>query len=99
MFRESEGNVVVFYVSSIHVDGGQEGLSIFITGNDEVIVVWILVVSLFVTDSTQIVRVILNCKVDIVIERFRLSGKLVHSSGDFLEISVFASSCQDDTFG
>ena len=98
MFWESNCNIIILNVAAIHVNSCQERLSIFESCNDEIVVVGIGVVSFFITDSTQVVCVILDCEMNIVVEGFGFSCKFVHFSGGFLEVCVFASCSQDNAF-
>ena len=99
VFRKSNCNVVTLDKAAVHVDSCQERLAIFKSCNNEVVVVRILVVSFFVTDSAQVVGVILDSEVNVVIVGFGLSCEFVHFSCGFLEVSVFASCSQDNAFG
>lgn len=91
MLRKSKGNVIIFNIISIEVYWCEERLSIFKSGNDEAVIVWILFVPFFIADSSQVICIILYCKMNIVIEWFWFSRELIHLSGNLLEIRILSS--------
>jgi len=70
VFGKSYCNIIVFNVAAVKVNSCQERFSVLESGNDKIVVVRILVVSSFVTDSSQIIGIIFNSEVNIVIVRF-----------------------------
>ena len=99
VFSKSNGNIIVSDIAAIKVNCGEEWLAILESSNDEIVVVWILIVSLLVTDTSQVVGIVLDCEVNVIVVRLWFSGQFVHFTGDLLEVWILASCCQNDAFG
>ena len=99
VLREASCDVVFVDMAAIQVDAWKIGLSVLITCNHEVIIVWILVVASIVGHSSQVVGVLFDWVGDIVIKDGWLVGEFFEFAGSILEIGKLSSGSDDDVIG
>lgn len=76
VFGESDCEVVLDDVVAIEIDAGKMCLSILKSSNNEVVVVWILIVALLIAHPCQIIGVIRNRVGDIIIKQETFMSEL-----------------------
>jgi len=92
------GSVVLGDVVAVEVDGGEVRLSVFKASDNEVVVVWVLVVPLFVGELGEVVGVVRHRVLHIVIEEEGFVLQLSQFSRRLLEIRVFSGGCDEHVF-
>lgn len=98
VFGEACCGVVLGDVVAVEVDGGEVRLSIFKSSDNEVVVVWVLVVPLFVGELGEVVGVIRHRVLHIVVEEECFMLQFSQFSSRLLEVRVFACGCDEHVF-
>jgi hypothetical protein len=70
-------------------------LSVFDSSNDEIIIIGVLIVSLLITNSSQVVGIVFDWERYIIIENLSLASHFVHFSSYLLKVGVLSGGSQN----
>jgi len=94
IFRESYSSIIFGNMVAVKIDAGKMSFSILISCNYEIIIIWVLFISLLVTQFLKIIGIITNSMLDSIIKQKGLMTKLSQFAGCLLEISILT--CRSD---